>query len=264
MKVAYLGPEGSYSHLATLKMKPEAELIPCNNFTQVFKTLNLGEADGAIVPIENSLNGGVMQVLDLLNAFELIAVDIDTVQVDHRLFTFDGTKPEEIKRIYSHGQALEQCARTLAEKYPNASTCAVASTTAGFEMLKTKNDACIAGAHIERQGLVRSDKNLADEQNNYTQFLYLVRGAANGDMKSKKVFFSFTCQNEPGALLSVLSALSKHGINITELQSRPIKNTRDEYCFFVECEGDYSSPKFKKAFAKMKNAAGGVKVLGCY
>lgn len=264
MKVAYLGPQGSYSYLAAKKMKGEAQLLPYGNFINLFSALEKGEVDGAVVPIENALNGGVLQVLDLLNSSEgIIAVQTGTVNIDHRLFIKEGTKAQDIKRIYSHGQALEQCSKYLAENFPAAKLVAVQSTTAGLEMIKDNQDAAIAGAHITAEGLSRSDKNIADESNNYTRFLYLIRGTEQG-LKSEKVFLSFTCQNISGALLNALLPLSKHGVNMTELQSRPIKNKCDEYSFFIVCEGDYSSEKFQKALRDFKSETLGVKILGCY
>lgn len=264
MKTAYLGPQGSYSYLAAKKMRAEDELVPYPNFLKLFHALEDEEADGAVVPIENALNGGVLQVLDLLNSSSgIIAVKSDTVTVDNRLFTVCGAHLNEIERVYSHKQALEQCSRYLAENFPSAKLIEVQSTTAGLDMIKSKYDAAVAGAHLEKEGLEKSLKNIADEDDNHTRFLYLIRGSAEG-RRSQKVFLSFTCQNVSGALLNALIPLKNHGVNVTELQSRPIKNRCDEYSFFIVCEGDYSSDKFQSALSKMRAATSYIKILGCY
>ena len=177
-KIGYLGPEGSYSFIAAKALRPNAELITRSGFPAVFALLASGEADGAVVPIENSLNGGVMQNIDLLQYSENIcATEEYTVKIDHRLVTRVGADLSGIKCIYSHAQALEQCAGYLYKNFPSARLISTGSTAASLDMVKDSTDAAIAGAHTKREGLVLSPENIADEENNFTHFLLLGRRA---------------------------------------------------------------------------------------
>lgn len=264
-KIGYLGPEGSYSQLAAHRTCPDAKLCAYTGFPQVFQSLVDGETDAIAVPIENTLNGGVLQNLDLLQSTEgVCAVRKLTVKIDHRLVTLKGADAAEIKRVYSHSQALEQCAKYLAENFPSAQLVPVQSTSASLDMVKTEEDAGIAGAHNVREGLVLSDKNIADADNNFTHFLLLKRGEVPHDMKSEHIFFSVTLNNRSGALFSLLQVVSEHNLNMTKIESRPVKQAPDEYRFFIETEGDYSADAVKSALEDIKNAANSFKLLGCY
>ena len=263
--IGYLGPEGSYSQLAAHRMCPEAKLCAYTGFPQVFQSLVSGSSDAIAVPIENTLNGGVLQNLDLLQSTEgVCAVRKLTVKIDHRLVTLKGADADKIKRIYSHGQALEQCAKYLAENFPSARLVPVQSTSASLDMIKTEEDAGIAGAHNVRDGLVLSDKNIADADNNFTHFLLVKRGEVPPETQSEHIFFCVTLDNRSGTLLSLLQVVSGHALNMTKIQSRPVKNAPDEYRFFIEVEGDYSADAVKNALEAIKKASNSFKLLGCY
>lgn len=264
-KIGYLGPEGSYSFIASKSMRPQAELCAYQSFPLVIASLTSGETDGAVIPIENSLNGGVMQNIDLLQYTQgICAVEEYTVKIDHRLVTKQGADLKNIKRIYSHSQALEQCAVYLKKHFPCAQLCSAPSTAASLEMIKEDTDAGIAGAHLKREGLVFSDDNIADEENNFTHFLLVRRGKVPENVHTKKIYFSFTCRNKAGALLTMLQTVYKCGFNMTKLQSRPVKNTPEAYRFFIETEGDYALPEIKRALSEIQKSADEFKLLGCY
>lgn len=263
-KIGYLGPEGSYSFVAAKAMRPQAALVAFSSFPLVMGSLVSGNTDGTVIPIENSLNGGVMQNIDLLQYTENVcAVEEYTVKIDHRLVTVAGADLKGIKRIYSHSQALAQCAGYLYENFPSAELISTASTAASLDMLKSPSDAAIAGAHSRREGLTLSDKNIADEENNFTHFLLIRRGEVP-KLPSRRIFFSAECPNKSGALLTLLNLISAHGINMTKLQSRPIKNSPEQYRFFIEIEGDYSSSATRAALEDIKASANSFKLLGCY
>ena len=190
MKIAYLGPEGSYSHLAAKKFLEEeikevndlSECIPFRNFPEVFAALSSGKVDAATVPIENTLQGGVLQNLDLLQSAEgLYATKQTVLRVDHRLVYKEGTPFSEIGRVYSHRQALDQCAGFLSKSLPFSSLRETEST--GFGLIKAMEDdtgksAAIVGAHTENlpKGFVLSAECIADEKNNFTHFLLIQKG----------------------------------------------------------------------------------------
>lgn len=265
MKTAYLGPDGSYSYLAAKKITPSNELSAYDSFPQIMRALTSEEVDCTVIPIENSLNGGVIQNIDLLQATpDIIAVEEGTVNIEHRLATLKGADTKHIKRIYSHRQALDQCAEYLFENFPNARLIAVPSTSASLDMIKTDEDAGIVGAHTNREGITLSKKNIADYDGNFTHFLKVVRGHVDESKPTKKIYFSVTCPNVSGGLIKLLERVAKHGLNMSKLQSRPIKDAVDEFRFFIEAECDYSKPEIKKAVEDIKNTALSFKLLGAY
>ena len=189
MKIAYLGPEGSYSHLAAKKFIGEKEgasvANECVPFrTEVLAAVVTGRVDGAAVPIENSLQGGVLQNLDLLQELEdLYAVSECVLKIDHRLVYKEGVKFSEIGRVYSHRQAFGQCSAFLSREMPFAALRDAESTA--FGLVKATEDesdksAAIVGSHTEnlRAGFVMSEECISDEKNNYTHFL-LIKKAKN-------------------------------------------------------------------------------------
>ena len=263
-RVGYLGPDGSYSQLAAVNMCGDGELAPFARFTQGFKKLEEGYFDAIVVPIENTLNGGVVQNIDLLQASDAVAVRECTVKIDHRLATLESADLTKIKYIYSHQQALEQCGRYLTKNYPNAEVIPTFSTAAGLEKLASDEDACMAGAHIGREGIKLSEQCISDEKRNFTRFLLIRRGSVDETNKSSKIYFSLTCNNRTGALSELLLPIAANGLNMTKIESRPIKERPEEYRFFIETEGDYSSREVRKILEVVKAAAIEFKLLGCY
>lgn len=263
--IGYLGPEGSYSELAANTFRPSAKKLAYGSFNLVMRALINGECDVIALPIENSLNGGVNQNIDLLQTTDgVIAFEECTVKIDHRLATLKGAENGGISRIYSHQQALAQCGEYLFEHFPEAELIATPSTAAGLEMLKSNSDACIVGAHTLRAGIVLSDENIADEKCNLTHFLLIKKGVAESNAHSRKIYFSATCRHEPGALFGLLSVIKDGGLNMTKIQSRPIKERPGEYRFFVEVDGDYADRNVKTVLDSVNSAANSFKLLGVY
>ena len=265
MKTGYLGPEGSYSYLAAQKMTPDSALVAYDSFPLAFRALVANEVDCIVIPIENSLNGEVTQNVDLLQSTPgIIAVEECIIRIEHRLAVLDGADTGKIKRIYSHRQALDQCAQYLFDNFSGAALFATPSTSASIDMLKTKEDACIVGAHTKREGITLSKKNIADYPENSTHFLKVVKGCADEERHTKKIYFSVTCPNVAGSLLKLLQRVAAHGLNMSKLQSRPIKDATDEFAFFIEIECDYSQPEVKRAVEDIKSTALSFKMLGTY
>ena len=265
MRCAYLGPCGSYSHLAATKMRPSDELLPYGNFRAVINAVENGECDCAVIPIENTLNGGVLQNIDLLQAAEgVFAVEETALPLDHRIATLKGAKNGGISRIYSHEQPLAQCGEYLAKNFPSAQLIATSSTAASLDMVKTLSDAAIVGAHVKREGIVLSEENISDGKNNFTHFLLIKRGSVDAEMQSSRIYFSVTCLHASGALLDILEPMRAGGLNMTKIQSRPIKDRAGEYRFFIEVEGNYADEKVRKVLYGVKNSAKSFKLLGAY
>lgn len=263
-KIAYLGPQGSYSFLAAQALKPNAEKLPFASFYLVMDALTSFTADFAVFPIENSLNGGIAQNMDLLEATDgVFAYDCCSVYIDHRLATLKGADLSKIRRIYSHEQPLAQCAKYLKTNFPYAELLPAPSTTAGIAMVKSKEDACIIGAQNSPEGFTMSEENIADEKVNFTRFLLVGRGSAP-IKKSSKIYFCVTLPHAAGSLLSFLKVISSFGLNMVKIESRPVKAKPGEYRFFIEIEADYSQKAVRDALKAFEEAANSFKLLGCY
>ena len=281
MNTAFLGPEGSYSHLAAQSfLKTESvgekkagewdECIPFRNFPEVLGAVESGRVDAAAVPIENSLQGGVLQNLDLLQLSpELYAVKEAVIRIDHRLVYKEGVKPSEIGRVYSHRQALDQCSKYLIKEMPFASLRETDSTAFGITRAmedETGKSAAIAGAHTEnlRNGFVMSEECISDEKNNFTHFLLVKKGADALPETSERIFFSAVCPHRPGSLVELLQIIAKYGINMTKIESRPVKNRPGDYRFFIEADCDIGSKEVKEMLAAIEADTLECKLLGAY
>jgi prephenate dehydratase len=281
MKIAYLGPEGSYSHLAAQEfLKAEStgefvvgnwdECVPFRNFSEVLSAVQNGRVDAAAIPIENSIQGGVSQNLDLLQAFDnLYAVKEKILRIEHRLVYKEGVKLSEIGRVYSHRQALEQCSTYLSNQLPFAALREAEST--GFGLTKAFEDesgksAAIVGSHTEklRAGFVMGEDSISDEKNNYTHFLLIKKGKDSLPATSTRIFFSAVCLHRPGSLLELLQLIAKHSINMTKIESRPVKNRPGEYRFFIEAEVNLVSNEAQEMLASIEKNTLECKLLGAY
>lgn len=251
--------------LAADKFRPEYEKKQYTSFRKLVSALMSGECELIVLPVENSLNGGVNQNLDLLQASEnIFAFEERVIKIDHRLAVLKGSDLRGIRRIYSHQQALEQCGEYIFENFPEAKLIATPSTSACLDMIKTPEDAGIVGAHIKRENLILSESNIADEKNNETHFLLLKKGELDLSGKSNKIFFSATCRHRAGALCKLLAVLGEGGLNMTKIQSRPIKEKLGEYRFFIEIEADLSDKHAKKVLDDFIKYTNSFKCLGIY
>ena len=281
MKIAYLGPEGSYSHLAakafleTESMGVKAvnewdECIPFRNFPEVLAAVKNGRVDAAALPIENSLQGGVSQNLDLLQATEgMFAVKEYVLRIDHHLIYKEGVKLTEIGRVYSHRQALDQCLEYLDRELPFASLRETESTA--FGLTKAMEDdsgksAAIAGAHTVhlRNGFVVGKDCISDEKNNFTHFLLVKKGEETLPKNSDLVFFSAVCPHRKGSLLELLQIIASYNINMTKIESRPVKGRPGEFRFFIEAECDICSSDVQEMLSTIRGNTLECKLLGAY
>lgn len=281
MKIAFLGPEESYSHLAAkVFLEKESPLFPMQNgwdecipfrtFPEVLSAIETGRVDAGVLPIENSLQGGVLQSLDLLqDAENLYAMREEIIRVDHRLFYKEGIKLSQIGRVYSHRQALDQCSKFLSKEMPFASLREAEST--GFGIARAMEDesgktAAIGGAHTGnlRSGFVMSEQCISNEKNNFTHFLLIKKGQQTLPKTSNRVFFSAVCPHRPGSLLQLLTIIAKYGINMTKIESRPVKDRPGDYRFFIEADCDIADEKTQEMLHAVRNDTLECKLLGAY
>lgn len=281
MKIAFLGPEGSYSHLAakafleTEELKESSvsdwdECIPFRNFAEVLAAVKNGRVDGAAIPIENSLQGGVAQNLDLLQESEdLYAVKEYVLRIEHRLIYKEGTPLSQIGRVYSHRQALDQCLDFLDKEMPFASLRETESTAFGIAKAmedESGKSAAIAGMHTAhlRAGFIVGKECISDEKNNFTHFLLIKKGKEYLPKKSERVFFVAVCPHTKGSLVQLLQLIAKHDINMTKIESRPVKNMPGEFRFFIEADCDIGQNAVKEMLAEIEKHTLECKLLGAY
>ncbi len=281
MKIGYLGPEGSYSHLAAqtflqsslleqTKKKTIHECVPFRNFTDVFAALDDEKVDAIALPIENSLQGGVLQNLDLLQASEdFFAVNELVIRIDHRLLYKKGVKLSQIGRVYSHRQALDQCSVFLSKNMPFAALRETESTALSVTRAmedESGKSAAIAGAHVTNfpSDFEMSEECISDEKNNFTHFLLLQKGKENLPKTSDRIFFSVVGPHRPGGLVELLQIIAKHGVNMSKIESRPVKNSVGDYRFFIEAECDIGSKGVQDMMSEISAFALESKLLGAY
>lgn len=263
-KISCLGPKGSYSELAAERFGGgDAEIVLCRNFAETIRKLESGETDYAAIPIENSIQGGVLQNLDLLERSDVFAEEELVLPIDHRLALKKGVSLAQIIRVYSHEQAIGQCAEFLRAKLPNAQCVHTSSTAESLSKLD-ENSAGIVGAHVRAEGVVLSAENIADEKKNFTRFLRLTRATERTELSSRMIFLCAVLKHEPGALFRFLHIFAEGGVNLTRIESRPIKDVFGEYRFFIEFEGDISDGKVKRLLQTAEADCAQFRILGAY
>ena len=241
--VAYLGIPGSFSHIAARTYFGEADYRGVPTFKLVFDALRNGDAEYGIVPVENSLAGTIYENYDYLNQYLANAVGEVYLHVKHQLLAPSGTQPSEqaiagIRKVYSHPKALEQCARFF-DQHPKIEQIAVSDTAAAAKRVAESNDpSCAAIANKEAAriyGLRMLQDDLQDDPQNYTRFLVLTKNRSVAP-DSDKCSILFTIPHKPGSLVSALSFLANHTMNLTKIESRPISGKPFEYVFYVDFE----------------------------
>jgi len=267
VSVAYLGPPGTYSEQAAVRQFGHAARAePCASLEEVFRQVEAGHVQYAVVPVENSLGGSVSATLDLLLSTPLRICGELNLRIRHQLMAaapFDSFAA--IKRVYSHTQSLSQCQQWLASHLPGADRVPVASNAEAAARAKVDPDsAAIAGVlAAERYGLSLLARDIEDSTDNTTRFLVLGSqevGASGRDRTSLVV----SAPNRPGAIHRLLAPLAAHGVSMSRLESRPSRTGLWEYVFFVDLEGHFSDPALARALEEMRADASFLKVLGAY
>ncbi|MCS7233685.1 MAG: prephenate dehydratase [Synergistetes bacterium] len=260
IKVCFLGPEGSFSHQAAIKLFSHyTELIPCKNFRELFDAVEGGKSNFSILPIDNSLAGPVGEVLDLLLERNVYIVGEKYEKIDICLLS--NKNFEEIKEVYSHPHALEQCRNYLAEKLPNANIISVDSTSKAALLAKEKNEAALGSELLSKTyDLKIIDKSIQDRKNNYTRFIVISKEPSEGD----KTSLIFSVKNVPGALHRALGPFAKREIDLTSIHSRPVKTKPWDYIFFMDFKGSLKDNKVKEALRELEEISTFIKILGSY
>ena len=267
IRVAYLGPQGTFSEQAARKQFGQAvEAEPAPSIDEVFRSAESGATQFAVVPAENSTDGVVGRTLDLLLTTPLAICGEIELRVRQNLLS-RLPKLAAVKRVYSHAQSLAQCNGWLNQNLPNAERIQVSSNAeAARRASKEKGAAAIAGeAAAALYKLKILGSGIEDDPNNTTRFLVLgrVEPASTGRDRTSLVM---SAENKPGAVHALLSPLAANGVSMSRIESRPAKarSARWEYVFFIDVEGHQSDAKIASAVAELKARAPFFKILGSY
>jgi chorismate mutase / prephenate dehydratase len=266
IKVAFLGPEGTFTEQAALKhFGHSAVTVPLAAIDEVFREVEAGTCHYGVVPVENSTEGVVNHTLDNFMDSNLTICGDVVLRIHQNLMVSEVTKTENITRIYSHAQSLAQCRKWLDAHYPQAERVALSSNSEAAKRIKSEwNSAAIAGEMAaERYGLQILANKIEDRPDNSTRFLIIGKQkvAPSGDDKSS---IMVAMRNEPGALHGLLEPFQRHGIDLTRVESRPSRTGPWNYVFFIDFTGHQADPAVAQALSEVAKHASDVKILGSY
>ncbi len=266
MRIAFLGPEGTYTHAATLKHFGHAvNLAPQTTIDEVFREVEAGAAHYGIVPVENSTEGMVNTTLDSFMQSNLRICGEVALRIHHHLLIGKATKPASITRIYSHQQSLAQCRKWLDSHYPNVERVAVSSNAEAARRLRDEwHAAAIAGdMAAELYGLEKMASNIEDSPHNTTRFLIVGQDAVAASGEDKTSILVST-RNKPGALHDLLAPFHRENISLTRIETRPSREGTWAYVFFIDFEGHDSDPAVARVLQEIELETVYVKRLGSY
>lgn len=265
MRIAIQGELGSFSHEAALTFLPGNSVVPCATSSEVFSRLQSRSVAAALIPIENSLAGPVAQHLDLLLEHDAWVEREFRLRIRHNLIAAPGVRLAQLRRVLSHPVALEQC-RQFFREHPKIRAESFYDTAGAVKHvveLRLPDTAGIAGAQAAPQyGGRILRRGIEDDKHNYTRF-FLVRGHRRAHREANKTSVAFALNNAPGALFKALSVFALRDIDLTKIESRPLRGRPWEYVFFVDyLRGDDDAAR--RALAHLAEIAQFVKVLGIY
>jgi len=264
LSVAYLGPEATFTHLASVsKFGSSVSYVPCGNITDVFQEVDRKRADYGVVPVENSIEGAVSHSLDMLIDSELKINSEIRFEISHHLMANVGMK--EIKRIYSNPQVFGQCRIWLETHLPKAELIETASTTAaaqkaaqesGSAAIASKLAATIYNLNVLAEGI-------EDLSHNVTRFIVIGRQIPPPSGQDKTSIL-VSIKDKVGALYEILDPIRKNKLKMTKIESRPSKKKAWDYFFFIDLEGHIKDQKVKKTLDEIEAQVRYLKVLGSY
>ena len=267
-RLAYLGPQGTYSEEAAMLYDEDAELVAATTLPGVVECVHGGEADEGIVPVENSLEGTVTFTADLLIQETALKIKSELVlPIHHCLLAKPGGSEEDVEVIYSHPQSLGQCRGYLQRRFPDASLMpSLSNSSAVGDMLKSERRAlAIAGKRAAKFFDARIlEEEIEDNRSNATRFIVLAAedGPPTGKDKTS-ICFNFDV-DRPGSLVSVLQEFSNRGINLNKIESRPTRRSLGRYFFLADVDGHKADDAVRDALDAIGEKVSMLKVLGSY
>ena len=262
-KIAYLGPHTFTHDAAEMKFGSSVNYIACDTIPKVFNEVEKGKADYGVVPIENSIVGGVMHTLDMFVKSPLRISSEIYLDIVHNLLA--NTKLEDVKVLYSHPVAYQQCRAWVQQNIPKARYVEASNTGEAAKLCsENKNSACIASVRAARKyGLNILTGSIEDVPDNKTRFLVIGKNIAEPTGKDKTSIM-FSVKDKVGVLHDALVSFKKNKINLTKIESRPSRMKAWDYFFFVDLEGHSSNKKVKNALKALEKECSQLKVLGSY
>ena len=268
MKIAIQGIAGSFHHEAANHFfkNEKIDLIGCDDFKTVFEQLKENNADYGVVAIENTNFGSINEVYDLLEKYnkKLKIINEQALKISQQLITNKTTRVADIKVVYSHPVALEQCSKFLQQNLPNAKLVVSVDTAASVKDLEIMPEVCAAigsktAAKLYGRRIIA--KNIENNHNNYTRFLLIAKKSLNNIIGANKYSVVVDLTHEKGSLARLLSDMSEKGFNLTKIQSRPYENKPWQYKFYIDFIDTLATDNLEELFEK--NHAK-YKILGLY
>lgn len=274
LTVAFQGEPGAFSQQAIRQFVGErARILPCQRFDQVFHALESGDAQAAAIPIENTLHGSVHENYDHLLHFNFKIVAETNVRIVHNLITVPGVSFRKIRKIFSHPVALNQCldffaANPQIEREPFYDTAGSVKMIVENQLTDAAAIASALAAEIYGAKILR--RSIEDDRRNFTRFFLLTQkdsprprlaGTPSREMKTSLVF---TTRNIPGALFRALSAFALRDLNLSKIESRPLRGKPWEYLFYLDLIADLTDERLQKAIGHLQELADFLRVLGSY
>lgn len=264
MRVAYSGVKGAFANIAASRIFPDANAVPYSDFKSAYNSVVEGECDCVVLPIENSHNGDVGQVMDLAFFGSLYINGIYDISVVQNLLAIKGTTLEEIREVISHPQALGQCAEYI--KKHGFKTIEAVNTAVAAKLVadSKRHDIAAIGSDEagEQYGLKRLEVHINESNNNTTRFAVFSRTAKAPALSDGHFIMLFTVNNEAGALGKAVSVIGQHGFNLKALKSRPTKELIWEYYFYAEGEGNIHTPEGERMLSELSQHCSTVKIIG--
>lgn len=265
VNVAFLGPLATFTHMAAMQQfGMSAQLVPQKSIPSVFEEVEKGRALYGVVPVENSTEGMVSHTLDMFVESDLKITAEVLLEVSHDLLSRTG-RIEDVRKVYSHPQALAQCRHWLEENLPNVPLVDVASTALAAQIVSEDlNAAAIAGCSAaEHYGLKVVRSRIEDQVNNFTRFIVVARKMAEPSGNDKTSIL-FSVKDEPGILYRMLEPFARRGVNLSKIESRPVKTKAWEYIFFLDMAGHVADQAVQDAIDELRQFCQFLKILGSF
>ncbi len=265
MKVAFLGPPATFTHVAAMQQFGlSAQLVPQKSIPAVFDEVLRGRAPYGVVPVENSNEGIVSHTLDMFMESDLQIIAEILLEVSHDLLSRSG-RMEDVKKVVSHPQAFAQCRKWLEENLPDAPLVDVASTALAAQMVAEDDSAAAIASEMAASlyDLQIVKPKIADNPNNFTRFLVIGKKTPPRSGQDKTSIM-FSVKDEPGILYRMLEPFSSRKINLSKIESRPLKKKAWEYIFFLDIEGHIAEEHVNAAVDELRGYCQFLKVLGSY
>jgi len=267
---AFQGELGAFSHAAARKLLgPDVTVQPCGSFKEVFESLKDGRATHAVLPMENTLHGSVHENYDHLLDYDFPIIGETSIRIEHHLIAMPGTTLRNVRRVFSHPVALNQC-RIFFAKHPRITPESFYDTAGSVKMLQEKRPehgaALASEGAAEIYGGIILRRNLEDDRKNFTRFFLLSKQDTTAPPADRgwKTSLVFSTANTPGALFRAMACFALRDLNLTKIESRPLRGKPWEYLFYVDLTGHQQEKAVHNALTNLGEITLFIKVLGSY